>query len=55
MDNVVCDIAKNRMEKDFNEALKNLGLYCKSIRFENNENLSISIELSSDEKIILCT
>lgn len=54
METVVCDIAKNRMEKDFNEALQRLGLFVSSIRFDDTEGLSVVLELSCLEDVIIC-
>lgn len=51
METIVCDIAKNRMEKEFNDTLQPLGLYVTSIRFEESE---VVIELSCDENIVFC-
>jgi hypothetical protein len=54
METVVCDIAKSRMEKDFNEALQRLGLFVTSIRFDNKERLAVVLELSCDESLLNC-
>ncbi|NLX64943.1 MAG: hypothetical protein GX022_09265 [Clostridiaceae bacterium] len=51
---IVCDIVKDRMEKDFNEALRVLGLMVSSIKFENKLGLNVVLELSmntEDENI----
>jgi len=53
---IVCDIVKDRMEKDFNEALRVLGLMVSSIKFENKIGLNVVLELSmntEDEKLII--
>ncbi|MGI6124064.1 MAG: hypothetical protein ACOYIG_07730 [Acetivibrionales bacterium] len=49
METIVCDIVKNRMERDFNEALKILGLFVSELRFENSVGMSVVLELSVDE------
>jgi len=44
------------MEKDFNEALRVLGLMVSSIKFENKIGLNVVLELSmntEDEKLII--
>lgn len=46
METIVCDIAKNHMEKDFNEALQYLGLFVSSIRFDDSVGLSVVLEIS---------
>ncbi|NLL95777.1 MAG: hypothetical protein GX227_01495 [Clostridiaceae bacterium] len=46
MDTIICDIAKNRMEKDFNEALQYLGLFVSAIRFDDSAGLSVILEIS---------
>jgi len=51
---IVCDIVKERMEKDFNEALRVLGLMVSSIKFEKKLGLNVVLELSmntEDEKL----
>lgn len=46
MDTIICDIAKKRMEKDFNEALQYLGLFVSAIRFDDSAGLSVILEIS---------
>ncbi len=53
METVVCDIARSRMEKEFNEALHSLGLFVSSIRFDDTDGLAVVIELSCDENVII--
>jgi|GEM_PF-1095979 len=54
---IVGDIVKDRMVKDFNEALRVLGLMVSSLKFENKLDqlgLNVVLELSmntEDEKI----
>lgn len=52
MESVICDIARNRIEKDINDAFNDLGLFVKSIRFEETEGLSVVIEISASEGAI---
>lgn len=54
METIVCDIVRNRLERDFNEALQFLGLFVSSIRFEDNVELSVVIELSINESDFFC-
>lgn len=54
MDTILCDIAKNRMEKDFNEALQYLGLFVSSIRFDDSADLSVVLEISISEGDSFC-
>ncbi len=54
MDTIVCDIAKNHMEKDFNEALQYLGLFVSSIRFDDRVGLSVILEISVFEGDSFC-
>ncbi|MGI6083906.1 MAG: hypothetical protein ACOYIF_00515 [Acetivibrionales bacterium] len=49
METIVYDIVRNRLERDFNEALQVLGLIVSSIRLEDNVGLSMVIELSVNE------
>lgn len=49
METIVCDIAKSRMEKDFNAALHSFGLFVSSIHFEENNGLSVVVEISANE------
>ncbi|HHU89983.1 MAG TPA: hypothetical protein GXZ22_02865 [Clostridiaceae bacterium] len=46
---IVCDIVKERMQKDFNEALKILGLFVSSIKFEDRIGLYVVVELSMNK------
>jgi len=51
---IVGDIVKDRMVKDFNEALRVLGLMVSSLKFENKLGLNVVLELSmntEDEKL----
>lgn len=53
---IVGDIVKDRMVKDFNEALRVLGLMVSSLKFENKLGLNVVLELSmntEDEKLII--
>lgn len=54
MDTIVCDVAKNRLEKDFNKALVNFGLFVSSIRFDESNGFSIIIEIlpNKDDSIL---
>lgn len=53
MDTIVSDIAKNHMERDFNEALRKLGLTISEIEFDDSLGLSIILEiLVSDEELL---
>lgn len=54
MDTILCDIAKNRMEKDFNEALQYLGLFVSAIRFDDSVGLSVILEISIFEGDSFC-
>ncbi|MGI6623029.1 MAG: hypothetical protein ACOX4T_07815 [Acetivibrionales bacterium] len=54
MDTIICDIAKNRMEKDFNEALQYLGLFVSAIRFDDSVGLSVILEISIFEGDSFC-
>ena len=50
---IVGDIVKDRMVRDFNEALRVLGLMVSSLKFENKLGLNVVLELSmntEDEK-----
>ncbi len=53
METIVCDIAKNRMEKDFNDALHTLGLFVTSIHFDDSEGLSVVLEISANEGVLI--
>lgn len=53
METLVCDIARHRMEKDFNNALHDLGLFVTSIHFEDSEGLSVVVELSANEGTLI--
>ncbi len=46
MDTIVCDIAKNHMERDFNEAFRKIGLSISEIEFDDSIGLSIILEIS---------
>lgn len=52
METLVCDIARNRMERDFNSVLCDFGLFTKSIRFEENNGLRIVVEISANEGML---
>ncbi len=54
MDTIVCDIVRTRMERDFNEALRVLGLIVSSIKFEDKTGLSVIIEISINEDDYNC-
>lgn len=54
MDTIICEIAKNRMEKDFNEALQNLGLFVSAIRFDDNAGLTVVLEISISDGDSFC-
>ncbi|HHY64404.1 MAG TPA: hypothetical protein GX501_05100 [Clostridiaceae bacterium] len=54
MDTILCEIAKNRMERDFNEALKRLGLYVTEIHFDDSEGLSVVLEISAYDQNLFC-
>jgi hypothetical protein len=55
METIICDIARNRIERDINDAFNDLGLSVKSIRFEESERLSVVIELTStDGALVFC-
>jgi len=54
MDTIICDIAKNRLVKEFNEALQSLGLFVSSIRFDDSVGLSVILELSMAESDSFC-
>lgn len=52
METIICDIARNRIERDINVAFNELGLFVRSIRFEEGEKLSVVIELTSNEGVL---
>lgn len=54
MDTIICDIAKNRLVNEFNEALQSLGLFVSSIRFDDSVGLSVILELSMAESDSFC-
>jgi hypothetical protein len=54
MDTIICDIAKSRLEKEFNEALQDLGLLVSSIRFDDSVGLSVILEISISEGNSFC-
>lgn len=54
MDTIVCDIVRNRMQRDFNEALQILGLFVSSIKFEDSIGLSVVIEILVNEGDSFC-
>lgn len=54
MDTIVCDIARNRMEKDFNEALQELGLFVSAIKFDDSIGLSVVLEISISGENSFC-
>ena len=49
MDTIVCDIAKSRLEKDVNKALKTYGLFVTDIKFDSSIDFSIIIELGAHD------
>lgn len=53
METIVCEIAKKRMEKEFNDALQNLGLFVTSIQFHDSEGLSVVLEISANEGVLI--
>ncbi|MCX7773436.1 MAG: hypothetical protein N2376_10035 [Clostridia bacterium] len=54
METVVTEIARTRMEKDVNDALGSLGLFVTAIRFDESKGLSVIIELSGNEGVLIC-
>ena len=52
MDTIVCDIARSRMERDFNAALDYLGLFVTSIQFEEENGLCVVVEFSANEDVL---
>jgi hypothetical protein len=51
MENIIFDIAKSHMERDFNAALCNLGLFVTSIDFEESSGLNIVVNISANEDV----
>lgn len=54
MDTIICDIAKNHMKKDFNEALRELGLFISDIIFDDSINLTLTLIISIKEEGSFC-
>jgi peptidase E len=46
MESIVLDIAKKRMERDFNNALRPLGLFISSLHLDESKDLSLVVEIS---------
>ena len=55
METIVSDIAKSRLEKDVNKALKIYGLFVTDIRFDSSVDFSIIIELGAHDSTEICT
>lgn len=53
METIVCEIAKSRMKKDFNEALNYLGLFVTSVDFYDSEGLLVVVEISANEGVLV--
>ena len=54
MDTIVSDIAKCRMERDVNKALKPHGLFVSAIKFDASTSFSIIIELGAYDNTEIC-
>jgi len=54
METVLWDVAKNRLERDFNEALKHLGLFVTEIYFNDKEGVSLVLEISAHDEDLFC-
>lgn len=53
METILCDIAKNRLVKDFNEALKKYGLVVSKLHFDGENGFSVVVEIVSDEGVLM--
>lgn len=54
METIISEIARNRMEKDVNDALNTYGLMVTGIRFDATEGFSVIIELGTNENSQVC-
>lgn len=53
METILSDIARNRLEKDFNEVLRKYGLVVSNLRFDDENGFSVVVEMVSDEGVLM--
>jgi len=53
MESLVCEIAKTRLKNDFDKAFRELGLFVTDLKFDDSEGLSVIVEFSADEGVIM--
>ncbi len=53
MESLVCDIAKNRIKRAFDDAFREYGLFVTKLQFDESDGLSVIVEFSADENVII--
>ncbi|NLM75412.1 MAG: hypothetical protein GX187_04880 [Clostridiaceae bacterium] len=53
MESLVCEIAKSRLKNDFDKAFEDLGLFVTDLKFDYSEGLSVIVEFSAEEGVII--